>query len=78
MQLAHPKVAQPKLMKGHSKFAKTTELVEPHYQIVLCHIQDTGWVGVCESAEIKSVYSREQETSSGWGYCVNCLEACLA
>ena len=28
-------------MKGYSKFPKAPALLEPHHQIVLCHIQDT-------------------------------------
>ena len=30
-------------MKGYSAFPKAPVLLEPHHQIVLCHIQDTRW-----------------------------------
>ena len=36
-------------MKGYSAFPKAPALLEPHHQIVECHIQDT--------AEVQSVYS---------------------
>ena len=30
-------------MKGYSVFPKAPALLEPHHQIVYCHIQDTRW-----------------------------------
>ena len=30
-------------MKGYSTFPKIPALLEPHYQIVSCHIQETRW-----------------------------------
>ena len=30
-------------IKGYSVFPKDPALLEPHHQIVLCHIQDTHW-----------------------------------
>ena len=33
-------------MKGYSAFPKAPTLLEPHHQVVLCHIQDTRWGGV--------------------------------
>ena len=30
-------------MKGYSAFPKAPALLEPHHQIVYCHIQDTRW-----------------------------------
>ena len=33
-------------MKRCSIFPKAPALLEPHHQIVSCHIQDTNWVGV--------------------------------
>ena len=33
-------------MKGCSGFPKAPALLEPHRQIVWCHIQDTHWAGV--------------------------------
>ena len=33
-------------LKGYSTFPKAPEVLEPHHQIVLCHIQDTRWWGV--------------------------------
>ena len=30
-------------MKGYSAFPNAPALLEPHHQIVLCHIQDTRW-----------------------------------
>ena len=30
-------------MKGYSAFPKAPALLEPHHQIVLCHIRDTRW-----------------------------------
>ena len=48
-------------MKEYSVFPKAPALVEPHNQIVLCHIQDTRCVCVegrsYFSAEKQSVYS---------------------
>ena len=45
------------VIKGQSTFLKATGL-EPHHQIVLCHIQDTRWmVEFYRSAEMQSVYS---------------------
>ena len=45
-------------MKGYSAFPKVPALLEPHQQIVYCHIQDTRWrVGSYPSAEKQSVYS---------------------
>ena len=41
-------------MKGYSTFPKAPALLEPHYQIVLCHIQDTRWWGL---TPLQSVYS---------------------
>ena len=32
--------------KGYSAFPKAPALLEPHHQIVHCHIQDTRWGGV--------------------------------
>ena len=32
--------------KGYSAFPKAPALLEPHDQIVLCHIQDTRWGGL--------------------------------
>ena len=49
--------------KGCFRFPKASALLEPHYQIVYCHIQDTLIVCVCgargsyPSAEVQSVYS---------------------
>ena len=44
-------------MKGHSTFSKDPSLLEPNYQIVLCHNQDIRWWGSYPAAEMKSVYS---------------------
>ena len=33
-------------MKRYSAFPKAPALLEPHHQIVKCHIQDTCWRGV--------------------------------
>ena len=46
-------------MKGYSAFPKAPTLLEPHRQIVYCHIQDTCWKGggSYPSAEVQSVYS---------------------
>ena len=30
-------------LKGYSAFPKAPVLLEPHHQIVYCHIQDTRW-----------------------------------
>ncbi len=30
-------------IKGYSTFPKALALLEPHYQIILCHIQDNHW-----------------------------------
>ena len=46
------------VMKGYSAFPKAPALLEPHHQIVKCHIQDTRWRGGSyPSAEVQSVYS---------------------
>ena len=44
-------------MKECSAFPKAPASMEPHHQIVLCHIQDTHWGGGYPSAEVQSVYS---------------------
>ena len=44
-------------MKGYSTFPKALALLEPHHQIVSCHIQDTRWEGGSyPSAEEQSVF----------------------
>ena len=51
-------------MKGYSTFPKALALLEPHNQIVLCHIQNNRleW-GSYPSAEKQSVYST---TPANW------------
>ena len=49
-------------MKGLSAFPKAPASLEPHHQIVLCHIQDTHG-GSYPSAEVQSVYST---TPANW------------
>ena len=45
-------------IKGYSTFPKAPALLEPHHQIIYCHIQDTRWGGGSyPSAEKQSVYS---------------------
>ena len=44
-------------IKGYSSFTKAPALLEPHHQIVWCHIQDTHWGRSYPSAEKQSVYS---------------------
>ena len=44
-------------MKECSAFPKAPASLEPHYQIVLCHIEDTRWVVAYPSAEVQLVYS---------------------
>ena len=46
-------------MKGYSAFSKAAALLEPHHQIVKCHIQDIQWGGgvLFPSAEMRLVYS---------------------
>ena len=44
-------------MKECSAFPKAPASLEPHHQIVLCHIPDTRWGGSYPSAEVQSVYS---------------------
>ena len=46
-----------KAMKGYSIFPKAPALLEPHHQIVLCHILGTYWGGSYLSAEMLLVYS---------------------
>ena len=50
----------PMEMKGCSAFPKAPASLEPHHQIVQCHIQDThgGWSYL--SAELQSVNSTAQ------------------
>ena len=43
-------------IKEYSTFPKAPALLEPHYKIVYCHIQDICWRGY-PSAEKQSVYS---------------------
>ena len=43
-------------MKKYSTFPKAPVLLEPHHQIVKCHIQDPLWWSF-PSAEKQSVYS---------------------
>ena len=40
-----------------SEFSKAPASLEPQYQIVYCHIQDTCWWGSYVSAEVQSLYS---------------------
>ena len=44
-------------MKGCSTFPQAPASLESHYQIVLCHIQDTRCGESYSSAEKQSVYS---------------------
>ena len=44
-------------MKGYFAFPKAPALLEPHHQIVYCHIQDTRWGGSYPSVEKQPVYS---------------------
>ena len=44
-------------MKEYSTFPKAPALLEPHHQIVQCHIQDTRWGKSYSSAETQLVYS---------------------
>ena len=44
-------------MKGCSVFLKTPALLEPHHEIVWCHIQDTHCGGPYPFTEVQSVYS---------------------
>ena len=44
-------------MEGCSEFPKASALLEPHHQIVKCHIQDTRWGGSYPFAEVQLVYS---------------------
>ena len=43
-------------MKGYSAFPKAPALLEPHNQIVWCHIQDNHGAGYNPPAEVQSVY----------------------
>ena len=45
------------VIMGYSAFPKAPVLLEPHHQIVQCHIQDTHWAGSYPSAEKQLVYS---------------------
>ena len=49
-------------MKGYSAFPKAPALLEPHHQIVSCHIQDTRLGGVYPSTEVQSVILQPQLT----------------
>ena len=44
-------------MKEYSALPKAPALLKPHYQIVLCHTQDTQRRGSYPFAEMQSVYS---------------------
>ena len=59
MPLLHARVELGAMaMKGYSAFPKAPALLEPHHQIVLCHIQDTCCGGGSyPSAEMQLVYS---------------------
>ena len=45
------------VMNGYSEFPKSPALLEPHHQIVKCHIKDSRWWGSHTSTEMQSVYS---------------------
>ena len=47
-------------INGYSGFPKSSALLEPQFQIVLCHVQDTGWVESYAYAEIKSEKSADR------------------
>ena len=49
-------------MKGFAAFSKTSVLLEPHHQIVYCHIQDTRCGGVlpCIREAVGVFYSPSQ------------------
>ena len=45
-------------LKGCAALPKVLALLlEPHHQIIKCHIHDTHWESLTPSAEIQSVYS---------------------
>ena len=44
-------------IKGYSAFTKAPALLEPHHQIVWCHIHETRWGGAYPTAEEQSVNS---------------------
>ena len=52
---------------GYSGFLKAPALLEPHHQIVSCHIPDTPWVGggSYPSAEVQSVSSTAPAERNG-------------
>ena len=41
-------------IKGYSVFLKASELLEPHYQTILCNMQDMCWEDL---TTLQSVYS---------------------
>ena len=63
-------------IKGYSKFLKALALLEPHHQIVLCHIQDTHWGWGLTPLQRSSLYFLQPQPTEqalfGWEnyYCV--------
>ena len=47
-------------MKGYAAFPKAPALLEPHYQIVKCHIQDTRWAESYSSADWDIIISKRK------------------
>ena len=44
-------------IKGYSAFPEDPALLDPHQQIVECHIKDLRWESLTLSSEMLSVYS---------------------
>ena len=56
---------------GHSTFHKTPELLEPHHQIVYCHIRTlVVGRGFYSSAEMQSVYSTVPAYLASFIFCI--------
>ena len=56
------------IIKGYFAFSKAIALLKPHHQIVLYHIQDTRWGGVCRD----SVYIYNSPVATLAYFCNSC------
>ncbi len=65
------------VIKGHSAFPKAPELMDPHHQIVYCHMQGTCWnnltslqkcsMYILQPQPIVSVRETDRETATDGG-----------
>ena len=53
-------------MNGHFALTKAQALLEPHHQIVLCHIQDIRWRGLTPMKNCIWCILQPQPTGLDW------------